>query len=75
MKKYTSDVEVTLNPEELEGLDEAAIKKLYEQKLTEARERSNKEDFSDLVAAKAVSQQKKKTVPKEIGKKKDTFKF
>eukprot|EP00210_Caulerpa_lentillifera_P007245 g6932.t1 len=63
------DVEITLDPAELEGLDEEAVQKLYEEKLREARENRNKEDFSDMVAAKAAQQKRK------LAAKKDNFKF
>ncbi|KIY97813.1 hypothetical protein MNEG_10147 [Monoraphidium neglectum] len=53
------DVEVTLLPEELEGLDEAAVKALYEEKAAEMRAAQRKEDFSDMVAAQASLQKRK----------------
>lgn len=64
-------VEVTLDPEELE--DKGAIQQLYEQKLLEQKERSKRENFSDMVASKAA-QQKRKLAAREDAKK-DTFKF
>lgn len=70
----TSDVDITLDPEELEGLDESAIKSLYEEKLADAREKVHKDDFSDMVAAKA-REQKKRIAARESAKKKETFKF
>lgn len=73
-KMGNADVDITLDPEELEGLDEAAIKSLYEQKLTEARDLNQKDDFSDMVAAKA-REQKRKIAARETAKKKETFKF
>ena len=42
----TTDVEVTLTPEEIEGLDDDAIKKLYAQKLEEIKSSNRHEDFS-----------------------------
>lgn len=63
------DVDVTFDPAELEGLDEEAKQKLYEEKLRAARENKNKEDFSEMVAAKAVQQKRK------LAAKKDNFKF
>lgn len=68
-QKAEGDVEVTIDPSELEGLDEDAIQALYQEKLQEARASRRKEDFSDMVAAKAA-QQKRKTASK-----KDNFKF
>ncbi|GBF91105.1 splicing factor 3B subunit 2 [Raphidocelis subcapitata] len=53
------DVEVTLLPEELEGLDEAAVKALYEERAAEMRAAQQREDFSDLVAAQAAVQKRK----------------
>uniref|UniRef100_A0A061RQR5 Splicing factor 3b subunit 2-like n=1 Tax=Tetraselmis sp. GSL018 TaxID=582737 RepID=A0A061RQR5_9CHLO len=74
----TTDVEVTLTPEEIEGLDDDAIKRLYAQKVQEIRAANKPEDFSDLVAAKAA-QQKRKALAKEsekaAKKQKDSFKF
>lgn len=63
------DVEITLDPAELEGLDEDAIQELYAQKLKEAKASRRKEDFSDMVAAKAAQQKRK------MASKKDNFKF
>jgi len=74
----TMDVEVTLTPEEIEGLDDEAIKKLYAQRVEEIKSSNKHEDFSDMVAAKAA-QQKRKGAAKEqeraAKKQKDTFKF
>jgi len=63
------DIEVTIDPEELEGLDEEAIQSLYETRLREAQKSRRKEDSTGTVSAKA-SQQKRKSVSK-----KDNFKF
>lgn len=68
------DVEVALTPEEIEGLDEAAIKQLYESKLAEARASNKREDFSDLVAAKAA-QQKRKAAQRAEDKGEKKFRF
>ena len=65
----SGDVEVTLDPAELEGLDEDAIQQLYAEKLKEARAVRRKEDFSDMVASKAAQQKRK------MAAKKDNFKF
>ncbi|KAF8068310.1 SF3B2 [Scenedesmus sp. PABB004] len=60
-KKPGTDVEVTLSPEELEGLDDAAIKALYESKLAaaQAAAKGDREDFSDMVAGHAAAQKRK----------------
>jgi len=63
------DVEVSMDPAELEGLDEDAIQQLYAEKLKEAKASRRKEDFSDMVAAKAAQQKRK------AASKKDNFKF
>ncbi|KAL3134731.1 hypothetical protein ABBQ32_007731 [Trebouxia sp. C0010 RCD-2024] len=74
-----SDVDVAITPEELEGLDEASIQALYNQRVAEERARNAREDFSDLVAQKAAQQKRKAAQAKESGKNKkqksDTFKF
>eukprot|EP00873_Tetraselmis_striata_P035015 jgi/Tetstr1/455279/TSEL_042115.t1 len=73
----TVDVEVTLTPEEIEGLDDDAVKKLYAQRVEELKAANKGEDFSDMVAAKAV-QQKRKAAAKEqekAAKKQKEFKF
>ncbi|KAF5840669.1 hypothetical protein DUNSADRAFT_15912 [Dunaliella salina] len=72
------DVEVTLTPEEMEGLDEGGLKALYEQKLAEVRAGNKREDFSDMVAAKAAQQKRKAQQKADGGKKQKTgkdFKF
>lgn len=46
-------------PEELEGLDDAAVRALYEERAAELRAAQRKEDFSDLVAAQAAAQKRK----------------
>ena len=55
------DVEITISPDELEGLDPAAVRALYEAKLAEAGGGGavGREDFSDLVAGHAAAQKKK----------------
>jgi len=72
------DAEVVINPEELEGLSEAEMEELYNQRLTEARTASGREDFSGLVAAKAQQQKRKAAAvrdAKAAKKAKDDFKF
>lgn len=73
-----SDVEVTLLPEELEGLDEAAVAALYEEKVAAARAEQKPEDFSEMVAAQAAAQKRKiqrQADAKAAKKAKDSFKF
>ena len=72
------DVEVVINPEELEGLSEAEMEELYNQRLAEARGASGREDFSGMVAAKAQQQKRKAAAvrdAKTAKKSKDDFKF
>ncbi|KAG2445639.1 hypothetical protein HXX76_000249 [Chlamydomonas incerta] len=80
LKHVGADVEVTISPEELEGLDEAQVKALYEARVAEMRAGSKREDFSDMVAAKAAQQKRKqaaaadnKAAKKSKGS--DNFKF
>lgn len=42
-----TDVEVAIDPEELEGLDDAQVKTLYEQRLSEERARHSREVCSE----------------------------
>lgn len=70
-QQVPSDVEVALDPTELETLDDAALRELYEGRVAELRKR---EDFSDLVAAKAAAQ-KRKATEKQSGKQDKKFKF
>lgn len=72
-KEMPSDLDVSINPEELEGLDDAALKELYDMRLKEQRIAAGREDFSDLVAAKAATQKRKATETKSGKDKK--FKF
>ena len=71
-----TDIEVNLTPEEVEGLDDAALKQLYEERLAEAR--GKREDFSDMVAARAAQQKRKSSAQDDKTSKKskgDGFKF
>lgn len=75
-----ADVEVTLSPEELEGLDNEGIRALYESKLAAARaaEAPDREDFSDMVAGHAAAQKRKiaaKADARAAKKQKESFKF
>lgn len=69
-----ADVDVSIDPAELEGLDDAALKDLYEMRVQEQREMAGREDFSDMVAAKAA-QQKRKAAEKGGAKDSKRFKF
>ena len=73
-KEMPSDVDVSIDPADLEALDDESLKDLYQTKVREARAAVGRgEDFSDLVAAKAASQ-KRKAVERTSGKEKK-FKF
>ncbi|XP_063294888.1 splicing factor 3B subunit 2 isoform X3 [Pelobates fuscus] len=72
-------VEVALAPEELE-LDPSAMTQKYEERVREAQEQVQKEDFSDMVAEHAAKQKQKKRKgqPQDSragGKKYKEFKF
>lgn len=60
--------------QELEGLDDAALRDLYEARVAEARQQGGREDFSDLVAARAAAQ-KRKAAEKAAAKDTKKFKF
>ncbi|KAH9505181.1 Splicing factor 3B subunit 2 [Bulinus truncatus] len=60
-------VEVTLNPEELD-LDTAAMQAKYEQTVREQQSQLEKEDLSDMVAAHAAKQRKRKKAQQDTGK-------
>ncbi len=72
------DLEVAIDPEELEGLDEAGVKALYNARVEEERVRNKREDFSDMVAQHNAAA-KRKAASKDAGrqakKSKETFKF
>jgi len=72
-REMPADVEVAIDPSDLDALDDAALKEVYEMKVAEARAAAGKEDFSDLVAAKSAAQ-KRKAADKPGGKDKK-FKF
>lgn len=73
------DAEVVIDPEELEGLSQAEMEELYAERLATARSGGGgREDFSDLVAAKAAQQKRKAAAVKDgkaAKKAKDSFKF
>ncbi|CAL1526202.1 unnamed protein product [Lymnaea stagnalis] len=60
-------VEVSLNPEELD-LDTAAMQAKYEQTVREQQSQLEKEDLSDMVAAHAAKQRKRKKAQQDTGK-------
>lgn len=75
-----TDVEVTLSPEELEGLDNEGIRALYEAKVAaaQAAAKAEREDFSDMVARHAAAQKRKiqeRADTRAAKKQKDSFKF
>ena len=77
-RKNTNDIEVALNPEELEeGLDEDTVRRKYEQQMEMEKESQAKEDFSDMVAEHAQRQAKKRKKMEDAksGKKYKDFKF
>ena len=73
-------MEVAIDPEELEGLTEQEMEELYTERLASAKAGAagGREDFSDMVAAKAA-QQKRKAAQQKDGKAakkaKDSYKF
>lgn len=72
------DLEVAIDPEELEGLDEAGVKALYNARLEEERARNKREDFSDMVAQHNAAAKRKaasKDAARQAKKPKETFKF
>jgi hypothetical protein len=110
---HRPEIEIALTPDEIEGLDDAGIKQLYEQKvpdhacrmlllkpcrsttplivviwsmccffyqsqMAEAKAGSKREDFSDMVAARAAQQKRKAQQKADAAKKQKTgadFKF
>ena len=74
------DVEVAIDPEELEGLTEQEMEELYNERLASAKAGAagGREDFSDMVAAKAAQLKRKATQQKDgkaAKKAKDSYKF
>lgn len=69
------DIEVNLRPEDLEGLDQAGIERLYAQRQAELR--GGREDFSDLVRENAKRKREGDDKAAKAKKKKaaDDFKF
>ncbi|KAK6997662.1 splicing factor 3B subunit 2-like isoform X2 [Biomphalaria glabrata] len=66
-KVSAETVEVSLNPEELD-LDTAAMQAKYEQTVREQQSQLEKEDLSDMVAAHAAKQRKRKKAQQDTGK-------
>lgn len=66
-------VDITLRPEELEGLDDAALAQKYEQ-ARDAEKAPGREDFSDMVA-EMEKKRKRKAQDKDVKKPKQDFKF
>jgi splicing factor 3B subunit 2 len=62
-RKLGAGVEVTLDPNELENLDEASLKKKYDT----AHSGTKREDFSDMVAEHMTKQTAKKKQKKDDG--------
>jgi splicing factor 3B subunit 2 len=73
-REVPSDLDVSIDPGDLEGLDDGALKELYEARVREQRAAAGREDFSDLVAEKAAAQ-KRKGGDKGGGKDAKKFKF
>lgn len=73
LKNQKSDkVDVTIQPEELEAMDDVLAAK-YEEAREEEKLRNQKEDFSDMVAENAHKRKRKQE--KEGKSKKKEFKF
>lgn len=70
-KGMPDDLEVSIDPSDLESLDDEALRELYEGKV--AAQRAGR-DFSDLVAQRAASDKKRKASEKTTSKEKK-FKF
>eukprot|EP00741_Cyanophora_paradoxa_P004808 tig00000829_g4665.t1 len=73
MKSQKTDkVEITLNPSDMENLDDAALSAKYEEKLREEREAKAREDLGDVFDEQAKKKRKKESEDKsKKSKKKD----
>jgi len=71
-KGMPDDLDVSLDPSDLESLDDEALRELYEAKVAE--QRASRDDFSDLVAQRAAIDKKRKASDK-AGSKEKKFKF
>jgi len=71
----TDKVDITLRPEELEGLDDVALAAKYEEASHEATLQTQREDFSEMVAE--VEKKRKRKAQEKDGKakKQKDFKF
>jgi hypothetical protein len=69
------DVEVALNPEELESLDQETLKRKYEATLQNSRSNVKREDLSDMVEEHARQQSQKRIKKDDPKKKHKDFKF
>ena len=67
-REMPSDVDVAIDPGDLEALDDEQLKELYEMRVKEARKAAGREDFSDLVAAQVTQTQKKRKVAEGRGR-------
>lgn len=74
-KEAPTDFEVSINPADLEALDDESLKDLYNEKVKERRAAAGREDFSDMVAANAAVQKRKATEKAGTGSKEKKFKF
>lgn len=70
-KGMPDDLNVSIDPSDLESLDDESLRELYEAKVAE--QRAGK-DFSDMVAQRAASDKKRKASDKS-GSKEKKFKF
>lgn len=70
----TGALDVSIDPSELEGLDEAGIRALYQQRVLEEQARRGAGDLSDMVAARAA-QQARKIEAKKKQEEEERFKF
>ncbi|GBG79699.1 hypothetical protein CBR_g29963 [Chara braunii] len=76
MKGQKADrIDITLRPEELEGLDDSALAAKYEQAREEEKLRRQREDFSDMVAENEKKRKRKAQEKDAKGKKHKEFKF
>eukprot|EP00898_Chlorokybus_atmophyticus_P007830 jgi/Chlat1/8048/Chrsp73S07515 len=73
----TEKVDVTLRPEELEGLDDVALAAKYEEASKAEKDKHHREDFSDMVAEEARKRKRKQEQKdsKKDSKKAKDFKF
>lgn len=70
----TKEVDITLNPADLENLTDAVLKEKYESTMA-AGEQQEKEDVSDLLAEHNKKSRAKAAAKEKKGKDKPKFKF